>query len=208
MGKKREDNRKTREAIIKVKFLVEGDSEKYYFKEFLKFKKCSISLDIENINGGGYFSFTKNIMKNKKLYDIVIVIADLDKIENENEEKSLKELIELLEKLNIKNNIFLTFKNLETWQKATFPYKVKDLTIELGYRGTSKAKKDIYQRLVNKGATYEIGQKNFKEKDLYYLKKELKSGMINENNKYKVQSNLIYFLEYLKDVLNIKFEEI
>lgn len=36
MGKRREDNRKTREDVIKIKFLVEGDSEKYYFKEFLR----------------------------------------------------------------------------------------------------------------------------------------------------------------------------
>lgn len=206
MAKKRIDKRGTREPLIRVKFLVEGATEKFYFKELLKYEGYSLHLDIDDINGGGYFAFTREITKNKSLYDIVIVIADLDRASTHlGEKEKLSDLIILLEKLNIKNNIFLTYKNIETWQIATLPYKVNDLSSELGYSGKSKGKEDIYQRLVDKGAIYTIAKTKFKESNLYYLKKGLIKGTFNDENITKTQSNLIYFLEYLKNVLEIKF---
>lgn len=206
MAKKRIDKRGTREPLIRVKFLVEGATEKFYFKELLKYEGYSLHLDIDDINGGGYFAFTREITKNKSLYDIVIVIADLDRASTHiGEKEKLSDLIILLEKLNIKNNIFLTYKNIETWQIATLPYKVNDLSSELGYSGKSKGKEDIYQRLVDKGAVYTTAKVKFKESNLYYLKKGLTKGTFNDENIAKIQSNLIYFLEYLKNVLEIKF---
>lgn len=208
MAKKRIDKRGTREPLIRVKFLVEGATEKFYFKELLRDEGYSLHLDIDDINGGGYFAFTREITKNKSLYDIVLVIADLDRASTHvGEKEKLSDLIILLEKLNIKNNIFLTYKNIETWQVATLPYKVNDLSSELGYSGKTKGKEDIYQRLVDKGAIYTIAKTKFKESNLYYLKKELVKGIFNEENIVKTQSNLIYFLEYLKNVLEIKFHK-
>lgn len=208
MAKKRIDKRGTREPLIRVKFLVEGATEKFYFKELLRDEGYSLHLDIDDINGGGCFAFTREITKNKSLYDIVIVIADLDRASTHiGEKEKLSDLIILLEKLNIKNNIFLTYKNIETWQVATLPYKVNDLSSELGYSGKTKGKEDIYQRLVDKGAIYTIAKTKFKESNLYYLKKELVKGIFNEENIVKTQSNLIYFLEYLKNVLEIKFHK-
>lgn len=49
MAKKRIDKRGTREPIVKVAFLVEGSTEEFYFKEFLKSEGYSLHLDIENI---------------------------------------------------------------------------------------------------------------------------------------------------------------
>lgn len=208
MAKKRIDKRGTREPLIRVKFLVEGATEKFYFKELLRDEGYSLHLDIDDINGGGYFAFTREITKNKSLYDIVIVIADLDRASTHiGEKEKLSDLIILLEKLNIKNNIFLTYKNIETWQVATLSYKVNDLSSELGYSGKTKGKEDIYQRLVDKGAIYTIAKTKFKESNLYYLKKELVKDIFNEENIVKTQSNLIYFLEYLKNVLEIKFHK-
>lgn len=208
MAKKRIDKRGTREPLIRVKFLVEGATEKFYFKELLRDEGYSLHLDIDDINGGGYFAFTREITKNKSLYDIVIVIADLDRASTHiGEKEKLSDLIILLEKLNIKNNIFLTYKNIETWQVATLPYKVNNLSSELGYSGKTKGKEDIYQRLVDKGAIYTIAKTKFKESNLYYLKKELVKGIFNEENIVKTQSNLMYFLEYLKNVLEIKFHK-
>lgn len=144
MAKKRIDKRGTREPLIRVKFLVEGATEKFYFKELLRDEGYSLHLDIDDINGGGYFAFTREITKNKSLYDIVIVIADLDRASTHiGEKEKLSDLIILLEKLNIKNNIFLTYKNIETWQVATLPYKVNDLSSELGYSGKTKGKEEI-----------------------------------------------------------------
>ena len=82
---------------------------------------------------------------------------------------------------------------------------MNDLASELGYSGKSKGKEDIYQRLVAKGAIYTIAKKKFKENNLYYLKKGLNKGIFKEENTMKVQSNLTYLLEYLKDILNIEF---
>ena len=206
MAKKRIDKRGTREPLIRVKFLVEGATEKFYFKELLKDEGYSLHLDIDNINGGGYFAFTRELTKNKSLYDVVIIIADLDRASTHiGEKEKLFDLITLLEKLNIKNNIFLTYKNIETWQIATLPYKITDLSSELGYSGKSKGKDDIYQRLIDKGALYSIAKKKFKENNLYFLKKGLNKGIFKEENIMKIQSNLIYLLEYLKDILNIEF---
>ncbi len=207
MAKKRVDKRGTRKTITKIKFLVEGITEKFYFKELLKFKGYSAHLDIDDIGGGGYFAFTREISKNKSLYDIVIIIADLDRaVIHFGEKDKLIELIFLLEKLNIKNNIFLTYKNIETWQTATLPYKINDLSLELGYSGKSKGKEDIFQRLMDKGAEFERGKRKFKVENLYYTKQGLEKGKFKEENISKPQSNLIYFFEYLKDILEVEIK--
>lgn len=184
---------------------MEGITEKFYFKELLKFKEYSIHLDIDDIGGGGYFTFTREITKNKSLYDIIIVIADLDRATlRSGEKEKLAELISLLEKLNIRNNIFLTYKNIETWQTVTLLYKINNLSFELGYSGKSKGKEDIFQRLMDKGAKFEIGERKFKLENLYYTKQNLEKGKIKEENISKTQSNLIYFLEYLRKILKVK----
>lgn len=207
MSKKRVDKRGTREPVTKIKFLVEGATEKFYFREVLKAEKYSLHIDIDNISGGGYFAFTREILKNKTLYDVIIIIADLDRAAvHIGEKEKLLDLISLIEKLNIKNNIFLTFKNIETWQTATLPYKIKNLSDELGYSGKSKGKEDIFQRLADKGASFDEGKRKFKADSLFYLKSDMEKGIINENNISKIQSNLIYFLDYLKNILAVKFE--
>lgn len=201
MAKKRVDKRGTRDPLIKIKFLVEGPTEKYYFTDLLKDIGYKIHIDIDEISGGGYFSFTRELQKNKSIYDIVFIVTDLDRTTTHSGEKDrLKELIVLLEKLNLKNNIFLTYKNIETWQKATIPYKVNDLTSELGYTGSSKGKEDIYRRIKEKGGDFRLGITKFKETNLYYNKKDFNKGIIIDENISEIQSNLIYFLEYLQNL--------
>lgn len=100
----------------------------------------------------------------------------------------------------------MTYKNIETWQTATLPYKINDLSLELGYSGKSKGKEDIFQRLMDKGAKFEIGQRKFKLENLYYTKQGLEKGKFKEGNISKTQSNLIYFFEYLRDILKIEMK--
>lgn len=195
----RKDKRKTKEEKFKINFLVEGSTEKYYFTDFLKEISYKIKIDITSINGGGYRDFKNNIDKNKHIYDIIIVIADMDRLEKLSHEKErLQELIKLLNKENLKNNIFLTNKNIEDWIKSTLKQKVSNLEEYLGYSGSSKGKNDIYKRLCDKGSSFEKAQNFFKEEDLYYLKKDFEKGKIQEHNINKKQSNLIYFGDYLK----------
>ncbi|NVF11895.1 hypothetical protein HV819_07875 [Anaerococcus sp. AGMB00486] len=45
---------------------------------------------------------------------------DLDRCTSvQNEKKKLKSLIKTIEKINIKNNIFLTYNNFENWVAAS-----------------------------------------------------------------------------------------
>ncbi|MGL6025366.1 MAG: hypothetical protein ACRC0F_12245, partial [Cetobacterium sp.] len=144
----RVDKRKTKEEKIKINFLVEGPTEKYYFTDFLKDISYKIKIDIKSVNGGGYRDFKNDIDKNKHIYDIIIVIADMDRLEKlPHEKERLQELIKLLNKENLKNNIFLTNKNIEDWIKGTLKEKVASLEGYLGYSGSSKGKEDIYKRL-------------------------------------------------------------
>ena len=199
MAKKRVDKRGTRDTLIKIKFLVEGITEKYYFDNFLKECGYKIHIDMDKIDGGGYFAFTREIQKNKSIYDVIIIIADLDRVSiHSGEKEKLNELINLLEKLNLKNNIFLTYKNIETWQIATLPVKVNNLSTFLGYSNSSKGKEDIYKRLKEKGADFKIAIPKFKQNNLYYSKSDFEKGVINIENTVKTQSNLIYFLDYLE----------
>ncbi|MGL4947232.1 MAG: hypothetical protein ACRCZR_03435 [Cetobacterium sp.] len=200
----RRDKRKTKEEKFKIIFLVEGPTEKYYFTDFLKESLYKIKIDIKSVNGGGYRDFKNDIDKNKHIYDIVIVIADMDRLEQlPHEKERLQELIKLLNKENLKNNIFLTNKNIEDWLKNTLKEKVNNLEQYLGYSGSSKGKEDIYKRLCDKGSCFEKAKISFKEEDLYYLKKDFEKGKIQEYNINKKQSNLIYFAEYLKKLNTI-----
>ncbi|MBC2850005.1 hypothetical protein H5J22_00830 [Cetobacterium sp. 8H] len=200
----RTDKRKTKEEKFKINFLVEGPTEKYYFTDFLKDISYKIKIDIKSVNGGGYRDFKNDIDKNKHIYDIIIVIADMDRLEKlPHEKERLQELIKLLNRENLKNNIFLTNKNIEDWIKSTLKEKVVSLEGYLGYSGGSKGKEDIYKRLCDKDSSFEKAQTCFKERDLYYLKKDFEKGKIEEGNINKKQSNLIYFIEYLKKLKTI-----
>lgn len=50
MAKKRIDKRGTKEPLIRVKFIVEGTTEKFYFKELLKYEGYSPHLNINYRN--------------------------------------------------------------------------------------------------------------------------------------------------------------
>lgn len=204
MGKIRIDKRNTRDPLLKVKFLVEGATEKFYFKNLLNDIGYRLHIDIESLDGGGYSTFIEKINKNKSIYDIIIIISDLDRTYTHPKEKEyLKKLIFLLENLNLKKNIFLTYENIETWLESTFDKKVSNLTTELGYSNSSKGKEDIYERLNAKHAFFSHAIPKFKKENLYYLKINFEKGSINENNILKRQSNLIYFIAYLKDELKV-----
>lgn len=196
MARKKNKKRKLEKNIT---FLVEGITEKYYLSSLLdefkyKKRKAIISLD-----GGGYKDFLNKIHKNKDIYDVIIVITDMDKASTiTGEMKNLLELIKLLEKQNLNNNIFLTFKDIEEWMKKSLPSIKGSLIQYLGYSGSTKGKEDIYKRLSDKGGSFKLAKNKFKEENLFYIKKDESKGKIIKENKSKIQSNLMYFDEYLE----------
>lgn len=197
--RERVDKRKTREPLVKIKFLVEGKTEFYYFKNLLMELHYKYHIDVKDITGGGYKTFADDIEKNGSTYDIVIIIADLDRAEAHSHEiPALERLIRILEKANIKNNIFLTYKNIESWFLETIPVAINNLHRELGYNNSLKGKSDIYQKLKIKNSDFDLGKSKFPMNNLYYLKQDFYAGKTNRENISKKQSNLIYFKEYLK----------
>lgn len=189
-----------RELLKNVVFLVEGETEKFYIGSLLKELNFKSKITISCMKGGGYRCFLDKIHKNKTIYDIIIVVADLDRAEHRPEElKTLKKLIELLKKENPLNNIFLTYKNIETWFVASLPSTmINSLNDYLGYKGSSKGRDDIFKRIKDKNGHIEIAKNKFKEDNLFFVKKDDKKGVLHEKNISKVQSNLIYFDDFLK----------
>lgn len=61
--RERVDKRKTREPLVKIKFLVEGKTEFYYFKNLLMELHYKYHIDVKDITGGGYKTFADDIEK-------------------------------------------------------------------------------------------------------------------------------------------------
>lgn len=200
--------KESRNKITTIKFIVEGETEKQYFKEMFKDKNININSEIElsrgTRGGGGYKDFIKNIEKNRNVNDVVIVITDLDKATDKTkptEKDNLNSLIKLLEKENMKNNIFLTLDDFETWIKSMFKNEPKNLSEFLGFGDNHKGKTNVYNSVIKKDGSFEIASKKFANENLYYTKKEFKKGKIEIDNLFLQQSNLTYFLEYIQKII-------
>jgi hypothetical protein len=203
MVRPRERRKITRKPNINIQFLLEGETEEYFFREYLKDSGYKLRIQIDTLRSGSYRNFITHIEKNKSIYDIVIIVADLDRASPpDNELDNLKKLIRLLEGENPKNNLFLTYENLETFFSACLPKLGTDnLETYLGYSKGSKGKEDIYDRLKRKDIDFKLAGSKFRENDLFYVKKNFIKGVIDENNIRKKQSNLTYFIEYIKNIV-------
>lgn len=204
MARLRKDKRGSKKTSLNIQFLVEGETEKYFIPDFLRNNGYSLKINITTMNGGGYFEFIKNIQKNSSTYDVIIVVTDLDRAGDlSGELPRLKQLISLLEKENDRNNIFLTYKDIETFIKACLPgIGGIDLDTYLGYKKGSKGKLDIYRRLQDKDIDFQKAKDTFKDNNLYYKKKDFVNSEFREDNIRKIQSNLLYFIDYINKVTN------
>lgn len=186
-----------------ILFLVEGDTEKYFIKGLMKYLNFRIPHDIESMNGGGYINFKNYIQRNSLISDIIIAVCDLDKAAaNDSERAILERVISFLEKENIKNTLFLTFKNSETlFEVGTQCPSNCDIYEYLGYRNTKKGQEDIFEKLIAKNFSLDEIRKQFKNVSLYYSKDDItKKGQILRENIDKHQSNFSYFKEYIEKI--------
>lgn len=189
-------NIKTTEKIL---IICEGETEEQYTKNLLKeFKLLTNNINFHNLKSGSYQGAENYLKKNSQVINIALFIMDLDRCTSvQNEKKKLKSLIKTLEKINIKNNIFLTYNNFENWVAASINKNINELT-GLHYKKGNGVFKFITQ---NEGSFYN-GKKYFENKKLYYEKKEFKKGVYNENFIKSEQSSLYYFLEYMELLLS------
>lgn len=160
-------NLKTTEKIL---IICEGETEEYYIKNLLKeFKLLTNNINFHTLKSGSYQGAENYLKKNSQVINIALFIMDLDRCTSvQNEKKKLKSLIKTLEKINIKNNIFLTYNNFENWVAASINKNINELT-GLHYKKGNGVFKFITQ---NEGSFYN-GKKYFENKKLYYLEDQL-----------------------------------
>lgn len=105
-----------RKLKTKVLFLVEGKTEKnIIFHLFDQNDYSNISFSVKEYQGGGYADIRHWVAKRRDSLDIVFVICDLDRAQEDTERKSLITTIKFLENANNRNNIFLSCPDFEQW---------------------------------------------------------------------------------------------
>ncbi|MDO5028856.1 MAG: hypothetical protein Q4E36_06275 [Bacillota bacterium] len=187
---------KTTEKIV---IICEGQSEECYIRSLLKENNLQTeNISYYNLNGGGYKIAQNYLERNSKLINIALVVMDLDRATSvPNEKNKLKRLISLLEKLNIKNNIFLSYENFENWVAACINVDVAMLK-RLSYaKGNG-----VYNFICNNNGSFQNAKDYFEKLELYYKKIDPnKKGVFNEDRIDKENSSLYYFLDYCKVLL-------
>jgi hypothetical protein len=188
---------KTTEKIL---IICEGQTEESYINQLLKdFNLMTPNITIELASGGGYNNYKNYIERNKALYSIILVVCDLDRAAQHSAEKiSLKSLIKLLQKENLKNNIFLSNPEIEVWFAACVGVKVEGLNALRYEKG-----KTVSKFLRANGGDYKKACKYFEGQDMYFEKRSFKRGIYKEKAITIPHSNLIYFIEYMEALIKI-----
>lgn len=201
-----------KELKTTITFLVEGEkTERYVIPGMFnasEYKNIE-GYKIKPFKGGSYSEITNWLEKHSQIEDVVLVVCDLDRASNHNgdgnraEQKELKKAIACSERLNIKNNFFLTYHNFEEWLAAGLHVKVKNLYTALNYKSTSKGKSDpkLLERYKKKKGDFAKAKQYFSRRLLFYTKRSCsKKGIIVDKNIDKVQSNLYYLEDYLENL--------
>lgn len=178
---------------ITINILVEGQTEKNYFTGFKKELDNKFTFKITNMKSGNYSSFVRSF---KGTDQIVFIITDLDRaISDNNELNKLYKLIDELYKQNKLNNIFLSYKNFETFLAFNFYPFENNLKNRLCLKDSKdiKNKENIYESIVSHNGCFDNCNKHFTQQDLFYSKIDNTKGIIIKENLYKKHSSLINF---------------
>lgn len=197
MSFKRRKSRPIQSSSIKIHVICEGASELSHLQDTLKGYR---HITLKSINGGGYGKFSDYIDRNKDLYPIIFVVADLDKAQKSNNDKRLlNKLISKLEKLSKYNNIFLTAPNIEYWVACCLgqPHMSNEHLAAMGYEKGSKVQSFIKDR----GGSFKMACHSIEENKLYCKKDSPKCNFAFEvENLQRKQSNLVYLLTYIDEI--------
>ncbi len=183
---------------IKITVLLEGQTEKFYLE---KFKNTYLSdefvFEFINLKTGNYSEFSKKLEEYKGMENIVFVVVDLDKAENNQTEKeNLKKMCKNITYINNKCNIFLTCKNFETFLSAHFE-NCNDICKLLKIdKKDIKNNENIYDTIIRNGGKYENTLKNLSKENLCYHKIDSKNPTLNIDKIQFKQSGLILLQEY------------
>lgn len=193
---------------ILINIICEGQTEISYMKNFAKnYLDDKIKINFINAKQGNYLSLAKIAGRFKATEQIVFVIADLDRLANDkNELKHFEKLISTLKQVSNLCNIFLTYKNYETFLSAHFSPYSNNLPQSLNKNGYDEIKNDddIYECIKRNGGNFENTQRYFDENNLFYNKINDKFPKLHKDNIQKIQSNLINFIKYCNYIKKIR----
>ena len=158
---------------IVINFIVEGQTEEYYLKHFRKeYLGDEFIFKIKNIKNGNYKSFIDILEQYRGTLIPIFVVADLDRaVSNNAELKHLKTLCAKLSHINKYSNIFLTYKNFETFLSAHFANGADICTVLDIDRCDIKSNQNIYDSIKNNGGCYENAIRNLGEANICYCKR-------------------------------------
>lgn len=186
----------------KILFLVEGKTEKnIIFHLFDQNDYPNISFSVKEYRGGGYADIRHWVAKRWDSLDIVFVICDLDRAQEDTERKSLITTIKFLENENIRNNIFLSCPDFEQWMLCGLPgSNNKPLYRCLGYANKEEQKADehLFSKYTGAGGSFSTAERYFSGRPLFYMKKNFSQGTIQNEYVNAEQSSLYYLRDYLQ----------
>lgn len=168
----------------KVLFLVEGTTEKnIIFHLFDQNDYLNISFSVQEYQGGGYVDIKNWITKRRDSLDIVFVLCDLDRAQEETERKNLITTIKFLENENIGNNIFLSCPDFEQWLLRGLPgSNSRPLYNCLGYANEARQKADehLFFKYTGAGGNFSAAERYFSGRPLFYIKRDFSKGIFQE----------------------------
>lgn len=195
---KRKRTKRKLKTTVTINIACEGISEKSYIEGLLKeYNLFTPNITISNLGGKGMLPFISYFENNEKLYRIFIFIIDLDRArQKEIEFTNLNKLIDKVEKSNVKNNVFISNPDFEVFVAAAIGIDYDDLWNTKYEKGNG-----VYQFIRENDGTYERAVENLNNL-FYYDKQDVdKKGSKNKENLDINHSNLVYFADYMKKLL-------
>lgn len=186
-----------------IAIICEGETEQAYIRDITR---GGTKIRVLNARGGGYERMRVLLPKYKNLYEVILVVCDLDRAFDDDgkvvEVKRLDRLITELQKIDKRNNIFLSYKNIEFWIACCIGISVSgNYEAELKNKGYEKGA-DVVKFLENHGGTYKQGVNCLQgqnESLFYFYKKEpTRKVFPKKQDVMHPQSTLWYFLDYIK----------
>lgn len=195
---KRKRTKRKLKTTVTINIACEGISEKSYIEGLLKeYNLFTPNITISNLGGKCMLPFISYFENNEKLYRIFIFIIDLDRArQKEIEFTNLNKLIDKVEKSNVKNNVFISNPDFEVFVAASIGIDYDDLWNTKYEKGNG-----VYQFIKENDGTYDRAVKNLNNL-FYYDKQDVnKKGSKNKENLNINHSNLVYFTDYMKKLL-------
>ena len=186
----------------RVLFLVEGKTEKnIIFHLFDRNEYENISFSVKEYQGGGYADIRHWVAKRRDSLDIVFVICDLDRVQEDTERKNLITTIKFLMNEDIRNNIFLSYPDFEQWMlRGLSGSNNRSLYLRLGYANETEQKADVhlFAKYTGAGGSFSASKEYFSGRFLFYMKKDFSKGKFQNEYVNAEQSSLYYLRDYLQ----------